>query len=285
MKISLKSVVAIALASAAALSAFSASADVAVPTSGNGELTLFVRDEVTGSVYARGLDLTLDSFATQATTGGAYTGPVSTGYSLPTITHDDNMTAFLGTTAGHAVTWAIMAGDSVGTTLASNPRRIAFTTGADIVATGTPANNQLIPINTSLTSFFTSVNANLPDQGGSSVFGLADAGGLFGNAGTTGETAPTLFGNGIVVTAALGAEQFFYMVTSSSTGATGTSNPAQTGRVFQALNLQLDSNGDLHSVGGSTAPVPLPAAVWLLGSGLVGLAGIRRRRAAATTVA
>jgi hypothetical protein len=27
-----------------------------------------------------------------------------------------------------------------------------------------------------------------------------------------------------------------------------------------------------------TAPVPVPAAVWLLGSGLAGLAGLRRRK-------
>ncbi|MDH3590183.1 MAG: VPLPA-CTERM sorting domain-containing protein, partial [Gammaproteobacteria bacterium] len=28
------------------------------------------------------------------------------------------------------------------------------------------------------------------------------------------------------------------------------------------------------------APVPVPAAVWLMGSGLLGLAGMRRRRKA-----
>jgi hypothetical protein len=30
---------------------------------------------------------------------------------------------------------------------------------------------------------------------------------------------------------------------------------------------------------GAPPPVPLPAAVWLLGSGLLGLAGVARRRA------
>ncbi len=29
-----------------------------------------------------------------------------------------------------------------------------------------------------------------------------------------------------------------------------------------------------------TAPVPIPAAAWLLGSGVIGLAGIRRRKSA-----
>jgi len=30
-----------------------------------------------------------------------------------------------------------------------------------------------------------------------------------------------------------------------------------------------------------SAPVPVPAAIWLLGSGLIGLVGIRRRMTAA----
>ena len=45
----------------------------------------------------------------------------------------------------------------------------------------------------------------------------------------------------------------------------------------------LSSTGDLTfnvAEAGSTAPVPLPAAIWLLGSGLLGMAGIARRRAA-----
>jgi hypothetical protein len=40
----------------------------------------------------------------------------------------------------------------------------------------------------------------------------------------------------------------------------------------------LSASGDLvYTVPGSTA-VPLPAAIWLLGSGLLGLAGVGRRK-------
>jgi hypothetical protein len=43
----------------------------------------------------------------------------------------------------------------------------------------------------------------------------------------------------------------------------------------------LSSTGDLtFNVASGAAPVPLPAAIWLLGSGLLGMAGIARRRAA-----
>jgi hypothetical protein len=43
----------------------------------------------------------------------------------------------------------------------------------------------------------------------------------------------------------------------------------------------LDASGNLTIAGNVTSPVPLPAAVWLFGSGLLGLFGVSRRRAAA----
>jgi hypothetical protein len=49
----------------------------------------------------------------------------------------------------------------------------------------------------------------------------------------------------------------------------------------------VDASGNLTFTGNSTgggAPVPLPAAVWLLGSGLLGLVGVSRRRKTAVAV-
>jgi hypothetical protein len=42
--------------------------------------------------------------------------------------------------------------------------------------------------------------------------------------------------------------------------------------------VSLTANGLVFS-STQTAPVPLPAAIWLLGSGLLGLFGIGRRKA------
>ena len=101
-----------------ALAASSAHADVFLPNTGNGELTLFVRNDVTGAVYARGLQIRLDSVLTQAQINAGYTGDTSLGivqqinYSLGSVGPDANLAGFLAT-AG-TFTWTIMAGDNSG---------------------------------------------------------------------------------------------------------------------------------------------------------------------------
>jgi hypothetical protein len=45
-----------------------------------------------------------------------------------------------------------------------------------------------------------------------------------------------------------------------------------------ALNGASDPNFAVTKLGTATSPIPLPAAVWLLGSGLLGLLGVGRRK-------
>jgi len=47
------------------------------------------------------------------------------------------------------------------------------------------------------------------------------------------------------------------------------------------FSLTLNNNGEAFSFSSSASAVPVPAAVWLFGSGLLGLAGIARRKNAA----
>jgi hypothetical protein len=79
---------------------------------------------------------------------------------------------------------------------------------------------------------------------------------------------PGILGNGIVTEIALGTDAQFF---SSQTG-------FFAGTKIQALdNWRLDADGTLTY--GAPA-VPVPAAVWLMGSGLLGLVGVARRRKA-----
>lgn len=92
-------------------------------------------------------------------------------------------------------------------------------------------------------------------------------GGSLGGLGSTSSAAGVVGGSAV---------NFYQII------GTGTSTTAQTPVIFgTAANpgaWTLSSSGDLtYSVPG-TAAVPVPAAVWLLGSGLLGLAGIARRK-------
>jgi hypothetical protein len=65
------------------------------------------------------------------------------------------------------------------------------------------------------------------------------------------------------------------------TGNVAAGQPAAGIQSYILGSVSLDSTGLLSISGNSTAPVPLPAAVWLFGSGLMGLVGVSRRRKAA----
>jgi len=71
----------------------------------------------------------------------------------------------------------------------------------------------------------------------------------------------------------------FYQVTGTGKN-TDILSAVQFGNANGAATWALSSTGDLVYTT-SASPVPLPAAIWLLGSGLLGLAGIGRRKALA----
>jgi hypothetical protein len=88
-----------------------------------------------------------------------------------------------------------------------------------------------------------------------------------GSVGTVANTGTTLS-----TSAALGMWEYTY---SSATASTRTVYQNSTGLGQWTLN----SEGDLvYTIAGAAATVPLPAAAWLFGSGLLGLFGIGRRR-------
>jgi hypothetical protein len=92
------------------------------------------------------------------------------------------------------------------------------------------------------------------------------------------------FGNSLISAGSVGSALSFYNVLANSTTAVGGNGMAAHTTTTTAYNgfWFLTSGGQLtYNIASSAAPVPVPAAVWLLGSGLLGLIGVGRRRSAA----
>jgi len=268
----------LALAGVALIGASGAYADVALPdtsSSGNGELTLFVKNNTTGAVYARGLQITMNDVLSQATitadTDTSTQTPRAFSYSFPTITPDANLTSFLAGCSD--CSWTVMAGDSVGSNAYTSARRYLTTSPVDLLnnSGAIPTNNAINSIYSGLTAMLADVNTAIP---GSTVGDGAStsANGAWGDPNsTTGALAQDWFGAGLNNANAVGQAAHLYVLTSGSANTAGGTSLA---RVYQALDVKMLADGTLQVV----SAVPLPGAVWLFGSALAGLAGVSRRR-------
>jgi hypothetical protein len=265
-----------------ALAASSAHADVFLPNSGNGELTLFVRNETTGAVYARGLQIRLDNVLTQADIDAGYTGDTSLGivqsinYSLSTIGADANLTSFLN--GADSFTWTIMAGDSSGSNNATpDARRYLTTTQVTYNEENmsSVSNNNLVSFS-QLQTVQNLVNENV--AGSTQGDGSSTAvNGQWRQAGAIpGNIAGNWFGAGPDTVNALGSAAHLYVFTTAGGGNSGLA------RTYQGVDVRLNADGSLEAVG-AVAPVPLPPAAWMLVSGLLTLAGVGRRKQPAVT--
>lgn len=269
MKCNLKKLV-VALALTA--SAGQASA-MTVAGTGDGSLFLTVWDPVRQVTYARDLGYTLSGFLPNSL-GGAMTP--NSGLTLNLAGDSLFTNTFAGSVASN-IQWNVTAGDYL-------------LTGTQ--QSTTPGAYQLLTTSTSSSGFSLS-NAGV----GAALNNMNNYQGSLNNIGcgtavscaTSDPTSsaqgsiygPSFSGQGAVNNAAtgFGGSLDFYYVT--PTGSAGFNQAAKT--IYQNAQglgtFSLANTGTLtYSIAAPVSTVPVPAAVWLFGSGLVGLVGIARRK-------
>jgi hypothetical protein len=287
MKIKLKMV---AVAAALASLAGGAHADLTTGTTqNNGSFSLLAFNIVTNDWYIRDLGFLMNTFLPTGITtsvadnnAGVNSGSPATGDKSPSTGlllngganspnfTDASFAAWLGTQTSTDVRWMVGSYDISSVTATGSQRRL--------IASSTNAAEDFL--NSQLDSFTATGQwgglANYFNPGASdlSVTGI----------GMQGSAALNAFGSGVGLAAIGQAASLFYSVRSTFTGSTtALANTTAFGNAAGLATVTLEADGDfIYSLApADVAAVPLPAAAWLMGAGLVAMGGAARRRRAA----
>jgi hypothetical protein len=232
-----------------------ASAQIATAGSGNGSIILAVTDTVTDATYYQILGPT-----------SSFTPTSNASFVDTTIASDPNFQSLLAQAGTDQLAFAVVGGSYTTASPGTNTY-LTSTTGGATLSSIPAANlkefnnvdtNVLIPLQTTsatATSFFAPSGA---------ADDFSATGGDYNGKGPTNET--------FLTTGTPGTTNLYYLSVSNAKGAAASVSLEGT--------LTFGTDDSLTFTSTNTAPVPLPAAVWLLGSGLVGLLGIGRRRRA-----
>lgn len=241
-----------------------ASASIQNGNSGNGELFLSVYDTSTLTSYTRDLGITITDFIGMGNTTNQFFAANSM------LTSNFNL-------GSSNVRWNVAALDITGSGLGG--MRFLSTTNASLTTVKTTTNsaatggmknvdnyvnavNGSIETNTAVNSSYVNTSAN-----GLAYFDAGFRKDWLGNA---------KFDSTALVGQSLG---FFYITPSNLAGLSRVAATQFAGTAGNAA-WTLGANGDLDYKVAAPAAVPVPAAAWLLGSGLLGLVGVARRKAA-----
>jgi hypothetical protein len=278
----MKNFVRLAIAAAVAVGASSGAFAQSLPNSGNADLWVFVTDPGASDTFAWDTGISLNSLtpSTLSTTAKATTttDPVTIN------AQSSALASFIASsTDGSALQWAVEGVQYTGSSPAADKAPGSF---VGVASQNVGAANISALKQGALGIWGQAFQGDVaylsqtytPGSGGSSyLFSAGSAGGNVwgagGNNNSGGSTnlygqGPTQAGTGI------GTAESLYLLTGSNSTLTAVES-----YTLGADDLTLSANGTLATAGG-TSPVPLPAAVWLFGSGLLGLMGVGRRRAA-----
>jgi len=260
------------LVAAMALAAVSTGANAAIVNGSSqvdGELYLTVFDEVGQQSYALDLGFTFNEMAADTSLARSYD-----------LSTDTNFAGFMNNTnLRYTVTGA---NTEVGSSRAGTPTNLGFmttTSGPESALVGATPNQGTAAngIVASITDMAQSSNAStgIAYSGTNGDVNLSNVA-LIGEIGYYGDASwgDTLGNRGVVASDLVGNEMNMYWARVDQADTTGLA-PLLLDVIG---NWNLTSTGQLSYAGVSA--VPVPAAVWLFGSGLIGLAGIARRKQA-----
>jgi hypothetical protein len=255
-----------------------AHADISTPSTGSSQLLFFVTDPVKSLTYTEVLTQTVGSgsslFAASDATSNA--GNAVAGVSVATIDGKQSFTynadtnsalqTFITANQADGLQYGIMAGAYTGqTSVTRRPigNALAVTTGADLASllqAGEAKITGTMIAGSGLTSDISTLNQGGFDASGGTASGVI---------GTPASVAALIdwYGTGINVVGAVGSTLELYGVSSAGT-------PAGPVLAYDLGHVSFDG----HTLSFTGNAVPLPAAAWLFGSGLLGLLGIGRRR-------
>jgi hypothetical protein len=260
-----------------------AQAQVSAPESGSSDLWVFVSNQAAHTSFAEDTGVTLSSLmpANKLVSGASLSTAISANFSVSATAA---LTAYINAanSAGQSLEWGVLGAQYPTSTATANIKAA----GADLTVFDAAASaGQNIANNYGLSTIatigsafdndvkylaptYTAGGTSYAFSAGNSQTNVWGAGGDSANGGSTNLYNQNPAQDGI----GLDSEVSLY-------GLTGNGDKTSVQSYILGTNLKLSSAGVLTI--GSTSPVPLPAAVWLFGSGLLGLIGVGRRKVAA----